>query len=291
MNTTEDNWYENIEHYNLGRFSAEQAALFEAAMRADEDLAAAVRAQRTEWEMQELLAENLLRAQIKERMAGQPDTPEGKGNWTKYWKYGLLVLLLLGALVFFVFNRSGEQIPAVEQQPEQEMPAPKTTPAPAPENAAPKTQKPVADDKKQPDLRQLAMASYRVPEGISGIRGLAENDTLTLAAQAFEAKNYNRVLLLLSKLPENDRQEALSLRAHAQFGAKNFAAAAREFSELEAGGIYRREAQWFGLLSRMAAPGADKSALKKELEVIRQTANHPYQKEAGTLMRSAFPSQ
>jgi len=288
MNTSEYNWYENIEQYNLGHLSAEQAAQFEAAMQADEGLAAAVRAHRTQWEMQELLAENLLRAEIRQRMAGQTNLPKATTGWTKYWKYGLPALLLLGALAFFIFKKSGEQIPPVQQQPEPEIQAPKTEPAPVPENTVPKTQTPVAGAKKQPDPRQLAMANYRVPEGLTGIRGPADNDTLTLAAQAFTAKNYGRTLLLLSELPENDQQEALSLRAHAHFGAKNYVAAGRDFSALEAGGIYRREAQWFGLLSRMAAPGADKAALKKELEVIRQTANHPYREAAERLMQSAF---
>jgi hypothetical protein len=289
MNT---DWYELIEKYNLGHLPAAQAAQFEAAMQADPALAAAVRTQRAEWEMQELLAENLLRAQIRERMAGPPDVPEATDTWRnrliKYWKYGLPVLLLLGALFFFVFKKSGEQIPAIQQQPEPEMQAPKTEPAPVPENTAPKTSTPVADAKKQPDLRQLAMASYRVPEGISGVRGPADNDTLTLAAQAFTARNYGRTLLLLSELPENDLQEALSLRAHAHFGAKNFAAAARDFSELEAGGIYRREAQWFGLLSRMAIPGADRIALKTDLGNILMIADHPYRNDAAILMKSAF---
>ena len=288
-------WYEHIEKYNLGHLPAAQAAQLEAAMQADPELAAAVRTQRTEWEMQELLAEKLLRAQIRERMAEPPDVPEapdaGRNGWIKYWKYGLLLFLLLGALAFFVFKKSGEQIPAIQQQPGPDMQAPKTDPDPVPENVAPQTTTPVAGTKKQPDLRQLALASYRVPKGIAGIRGPAENDTLTLAAQALAAENYGHTLLLLSELPENDQQEALSLRAHAHFGAKNFVAAARDFSDLEAGGIYRREAQWFGLLSRMAVPGANKAVLKKELEIIRQTANHPYREAAEKLMQSAFSNQ
>ena len=295
MNTTEHNWYESIEQYNLGHLSAEQAARFEAAMQADEELAAAVRAHRTAWEMQELLAENLLRARIRERMAGQPDMPgtadTGWNRLTKYRKYGLPVLLLLGALAFFVFKKSGEQVPAVRQQPIQEMPAPENPPAPAApanENPVPQTQKPVAGSKKQPDLRQLAMAGYRVPEGLSGIRGQDEGDNLSKATEAFFQKKYRQALGLLEPLPENDRQEALSLRAHAHFGAGDFQAAARDFAELEAGGIYRREAQWFGLLSRMAVPGADIDALKKELEAVRQTANHPYREAAEKLMQSAF---
>lgn len=146
---------------------------------------------------------------------------------------------------------------------------------------------PVAGSKKQPNLRQIALANYRVPDGLSGIRGASDKDTLTLATKAFFEKNYGRVLFLLSNLPENDGQEALSLRAHANFGAGNFASAARDFEGLELGGIYRREAEWFGILSQLASPearpGSDKNLLKNDLEKIRQMSNHPFQKEAEKL--------
>lgn len=282
----ESNWYESIEAYNLGLMSAEQAVQFEAAMQIDDELAAAVRAHRMEWEMQELFAENLLRAEIRQRFLEpprEPDIPPKNRSWlTKNWKYALPALLILGGAGFFIFKNT----PAPTEALPQNAPGP-TAPAPDTHQSAP-PEKPIAQqptlDPPATDSRRLALAAYRVPESLSGVRGTAgDTDTLTLASKAFSQKNYRRALLLLSKLPDDDQQEALSLRAHAHFGAGDFAAASRDFSDLEKGGVYRREAQWFGLLARMAAPGADKNLWMKELDSIRQQPVHPYQQQAERL--------
>jgi len=286
MNT---DWYELIEKYNLGQLPAAQAAQFEAAMQADEGLAAEVRAHRTEWEMQELLAENLLRAEIRQRLTDLPDRATKPNKFAKYWKYLLPLLLLLGTTAYFIFLKQYNPTPQQPAQEPQENPVQENTPtSPLPENTAPKTQKPIAETPKQRDMRQLALAAYRAPDGLSGIRGANDDDALSLATKAFSEKNYRRVLELLEALPEDDRQEALSLRAHAHFNTGNFQSASRDFSELKAGGIYRREAEWFGILSRMAVPGADRAALKTELEQILKNADHPYLNDATALMKSAF---
>lgn len=283
------NWYKSIEDYNLGLMSVEQTSQFEAAMRADEELAAAVRAHRAEWEMQELFAENLLRAEIRQRFLEsppEPDIPPKDRSWlSRNWKYALPALLILGGAGFFIFKNK----PAPTEALPPNAPAP-TAPAPDTGQPAPPerpiAQQPVSDPPAT-DSRRLALAAYRVPDGLSGVRGAAgDADTLTLASKAFSQKNYRRALLLLSKLPDSDQQEALSLRAHAHFGAGDFAAASRDFADLEAEGIYRREAQWFGLLARMASPGADKKVWLKQLEAIRQQPAHPYQREAKQLWKN-----
>ena len=287
----ESNWYESIEKYNLGLLPAEQAAQLEAAMRTDEALAAAVRAHRAEWEMQELFAENRLRADIRQRFMEsppEPGIPKNHWNWLyRNWKYALPALLILGGAGFFIFKNT----PAPTEALPQNAPAP-TAPAPDSRQPAP-PEKPIAQqpvpDPPATDSRRLALAAYRVPEGLSGVRGAAgDTDTLTLASRAFAQKNYRRTLLLLSKLPDGDQQEALSLRAHAHFGAGDFAAASHDFSDLGKGGVYRREAQWFGFLSRLAMPGTNKDLLKNELDAIRQQAQHPYQKEAATMWKQLF---
>ncbi len=285
----ESNWYESIEAYNLGLMSAEQAAQLEAAMRADEELAAAVRAHRMEWEMQELFAETLLRADIRQRFLEPPPEsgiPKNHWNWLyRNWKYALPALLILGGAGFFIFKNT----PAPTEALPQNAPAPT---APAPDTRQPASpEKPIAQqpapDPPATDSRRLALAAYRAPESLSGVRGTAgDTDTLTLASKAFAQKNYRRALLLLSKLPDSDQQEGLSLRAHAHFGAGDFAAASRDFSDLGKGGIYRREAQWFGLLARMATPGADKKVWLKQLDSIRQQPTHPYQREAKQLWKN-----
>jgi hypothetical protein len=207
MNTGMD-WYSYIEAYNLGQLPAELKAQFEAAMRDDEALKAAVATQRTEWEMQELMAENLLRSQIQQQFETIGAPPgEGLSWWAKNWKYILTAMALLIVAIFFVFqapkktqetptevlpqNPKGDSLPSAQApiaQTPQELPA---------ENAS-----------NVRERRQLAKASYRVPESLSGVRGQSEEDTLAMASKAFFDKKYRLVVALLTNLPENETQDS-----------------------------------------------------------------------------------
>lgn len=287
---------ERIEKYNLGHLSGTELEQFEADMRADPGLAQAVREHRTAWEVGELLAEERLREQIRARLPTAPSPPE-EPTRLKSRKYALpaLLLCLLGAAVFFMLKNKQDTAP---HEPAQNLPAPQNSPEKTPSEAqppspetqqpetAPKPSAPIAQAPKQPVLRTLALANYRVPDGLSGIRGTDDGDLLSRAAQAFFEKKYTRTLDLLKNLPENDRQEALSLRAHAHFGAAHFAAAAHDFSDLEKGGVYRREAQWFGVLARLAANPTDGAAALRDLEAIVRDSTHPYQRPAEALKRA-----
>ena len=271
--------YELIEDYNLGRLKPPQLEQFEAAVATDPALATAVATQRAEWEMRELLAENALRAQIRQGFAEQPPS-----LWiTRNWKWLLPVLLCLGAAGFIFYRNTpapaGTLPPAV---PPSAVPA-DTVSTPQVPPSAPPPQQPNDRDKNMPDPRIYAMAAYEIPESLSGMRGANTEDTLGLAQTAFAEKNYRKVVSLLAVLPPDERQEALNLRAHARFGLQRFADAARDFSELEKGGIYRREAQWYGLLARVATPSAKRNEWTKDLDAIRNDGTHPYRKQANDL--------
>jgi len=281
-------WYQYIEPYNLGKLPTELNAQFEAALQTDEALAAAVATQRTEWEMQELMAENLLRAQIREEFATRGAKPvDGLNWWPRNWKYVLTAMIVLIVAVYCVF-RALEKTPTVPVLPEN--PSGESTPPIQAPNLgraqAPPPEIPSEDAAKTRGLRQLAMARYQVPESLSGVRGQTDEDTLALATKAFFEKKYRVVLQLLTTLPENETQEALSLRAHAHFNAGNYSAASRDFSTLESGGIYRREAEWFGLLARMAMPDSDKKAIDAELNKIRKQPNHRFARDAEKLWKA-----
>ena len=285
MNTGK-NWYSYIEAYNLGQLPAELKAPFEAAMRDDEALKAAVATHRTEWEMQELMAENLLRSQIRQQFETN-GTPPGGGQhwWTKNWKYILTAMIILIVAVYGILQTSKKtpETPA-ENQP-QNSPVDTTTSAQVPIAQTPEAV-PVEDAPKTPDRRQLAMASYRIPESLSGVRGQSDEDTLALATKAFFDKKYRMVVRLLTNLPEAETQDALSLRAHAYLNAGNYTAASRDFLALEKGGIYRREAEWYGLLARMAMPNVDQKVVALELDKIRRQPNHPFAGDAEKLWRA-----
>lgn len=282
---TRDNWYSYIEAYNLNQLPAELRAQFEAAMRDDEALQAAVATHRAEWEMQELMAENLLRSQIREQFdtLGAPSTG-GQTWWTKNWKYILTAVIVLIVAVYCIFQATKKTPETPVQNLPQNSPI-DTTPSVRVPIAQNPQEVPMENVPKAPDRRQLAMASYRVPESLSGVRGPSSEDTLALAAKAFFDKKYQTTFRLLTNLPENETQDALSLRAHAYFNAGNYAAANRDFLALEKGGIYRREAEWYGLLARLAMPNADQKAIEMELNKIRRQRNHPFAGEAEKLWR------
>ncbi len=266
--------YTLIEDYNLGRLAPPLLEAFEAAMKTDAALAAAVQAHRVEWEAQEMLAENVLRAQIRQAFAEKPPRTQ---HWLlKNWQWTALTLLFLGIAGVLFFQKT----------PPEALPG-NTTPSslptdtvPARDTLAPKPNVPELQPPQPLDPRKYAMAAYRLPDELTTTRGEDTEDTLAQANKAFIEKNYRRVLQLLATLPEDERQEALVIRAHAQFGAGRYADAARDFADLEKGGIYRREAQWFGVLAQMAAKGSDQKLWMKELEKIRKESGHPYRKQA-----------
>ena len=273
-------YYDQLDDYHLGKLPAAEVAAFEAALENDPALAIALREHRLEWEARELLAEQQLRAQIRRAFAEQTTIPPRSGAKT-VWKWAALglLLLLLGAGMYFLRKTRAASSPAPINVPRQ-------TPPPVPElekESAPPP--PIANTPATPSSRQLALAAYHVPEGLSQTRGAQTTDTLGLAQAAFARKKYDQVIRLLAVLPEDDTQEALSLRAHAKFAAGQFAAAQRDFKALETCGIYRREAQWFGLLAEMATTGTDPSAWESRLQTIRKDPKHPFQQAAEKLWK------
>jgi hypothetical protein len=125
-----------------------------------------------------------------------------------------------------------------------------------------------------------------MPESLSGLRG-QDGDAVSQAGTAFLDKKYRQVVQLLTPLPDDLQQEALALRAHAKFLAKEYKAAADDFAELEAGGIYRRDAEWFGLLAKMATGNFGKKELRKQLDAIRSNEKHPHKAAADALNEKA----
>ncbi len=285
MNTGAD-WYPYIEAYNLDQLPAGLKAQFEAAMREDEGLYAAVTTHRAEWEMQELMAENLLRSQIREQFEIN-GAPPGKAQYwvVKNWKYILTAMSVLFIAVYCILYVLKKSPGTPGQNLRQDSPV-DTVPSTSVPMAQHPQKIPAENTPKTPDRRQLAMASYRVPESLSGVRGQTNEDTLVLAKSAFFDKKYQTAFRLLTNLPENETQDALSLRAHAYFNAGNYAAASRDFSALEKGGIYRREAEWFGLLARLAMPNSDIKAMALDLDKIRRQPNHPFAGDAEKLWRA-----
>jgi len=285
------NWYNVIETYNLGKMHAPQRAQFEAAMADDPALAQAVQQHRIEWEAGELLAEKALRAQIRQLMREQADKP---GSWFSInWKWALLVTTIMAAGAAVIFKNKQPVAPAVQYP--SNSPLGKDSIPPTPPSFATQEHRdtpigkpvnpPVAGRKIAGGVKAMALAAYQSSESFSQVRSLAgENDSLSLAQEAFAKKDYRLALRYLSSLPLDSRQEGLSLRGHSHFLAGDYAAASNDFSELRAGGVYIRDAQWFGLLATIATPGADKNNWMKRLDAICLDKKHPFQKDAAALL-------
>ena len=149
-------FYEADDHSKL---PAELKAPFEAAMRDDEALKAAVATHRTEWEMQELMAENLIRSQIREQFEtiGAPNGNGGLDWWTKNWKYILTAVIVLIVAVYCILQISKKAPETPSQNLPQNSPI-DTTPSVRVPIAQNPEKVPVEDVPKAPDGRQLAMA-------------------------------------------------------------------------------------------------------------------------------------
>ncbi len=256
-------------------------------MAADPAFAQEVRLRRIEWESLELLAEKNLRAQIRQSVAEHQ--PENKPPFFRKWRLPLAALALLTtAVVLFFLNRTPitqapKQAPATLPQKDSIPTPPDTTTVRQPDSPAIKP--PAAPlKKKEPAYQAIALAAYTTPESLAEVRGSVEpGDTLSLAQEAFARKDYRQVINLLASLPENSRQEAVQIRAHAYFILGNYASSGNDFAALIKGGLYRRDAEWFGLLSGLAGQVGDKKDLMAQLDKIRSDEKHPWQKEAGDL--------
>lgn len=267
MNTS---YYNQIDDYHLGKLSAEEAKAFEAASASDPALAKALHDRRLEWEAQELLVEQQLRAQIRAEWATQTIPPPAHRRW---WRWGLL-LLMLGA--GFVYWRHPQSPPKTLPTP----PAPPTQTQENEQQTPTVTPPPIAQEETKPSRQQLALAAYQVPTGLTQTRGEDATDTLGLAQAAFSEKKYGRVIQWLTPLPAENAQDALLLRAHAQLASGKYAAARRDFNALEAGGIYRRDAEWFGVLAQMADDRTGQLTWLITLQAIKNDSRHPHQTAA-----------
>lgn len=284
-----EDWYAHIEDYNLGKLPVPLLEQFETAMANDSLLAQAVAQHRTEWEAAELLAEKVLRAQVREQFGDIHN--KSKAGFIKNWQWLLLLFLVFSAATVLLIKYSKpdtpQEEPGLNQDSVKDSVAKVPTPGFALENSdsiAAETNLPkVPVRKSAPKIRALALAAYQIPAGLTQLRSAGEGDTLSLAQDAFANKDYRLVLQYLASLPPDSRQEGLSLRGHAHFLLGAYAEASKDFSALQAGGVYLREAQWFGLLADMAQQDTYKKGSSVRLDAIRTDKHHPWQKDAQAL--------
>lgn len=279
-----------IDDFVLGRLSPADRQRFEAAMAADPALQDAVWQRRITWESEELLAEKALRAQIRQAFLENETGNSTPKNTKKWWPLLLVAaaLAITGWLLFDaqtskpVPSKQPDTAPSPTGQPHPVAPPPSQAPADSVPASLPP--RPVAQQDNKSNYQVLALSAYQLPEQLTGTRGdTASDDTVSLAAAAFSQKNYRQVVRLLAVLPQSSKQEALSLRAHARFLMGNYAAAKTDFALLLDGGVYQRDAEWYGLLAALSQPSPNLKAALKQLDGIRKDVNHPYKDAAQAL--------
>ncbi len=300
-----DNQKGKIESYVNGSMDEASKSAFEAELRENPVLATETAVFKTEWEIREMLIENQLRNDIDAIYAQyQPQSvaaekPRKKNLW---WLALFIALGLVGTIYTLTLKDKVEVQPEntnqqqggyadgqIDETPtelpestekegvtaEDEVPIEKT------ETSTP-AQTPV--QKVKLDLSALALAAYESPEGLLASRGTSSSENYDKAIDAFIARNYREAADLLKTLPEDEEQEALALRAHASFKSSDFTRAIQDFQALKDGGIYRRDAEWYGLLARMAVKQGSRDVWKTELEKMANNPSHPYNKKAGKLL-------
>lgn len=281
-----------IEKYILGKLSNEDRIQFELAMASEPDLEQKVHLRRIEWELEELLAEKVLRQQLGEEFE-KHDHGQNIRKRNLWVVIGLAIISALVWLVYFVVNKptatSKQNIEVDFEEIVPEIISPMaidTSEDISTDTLIPQTKTiEYAQIDRKAQIGEMALASYTSPEGIIETRSELDENT-TLALEAYKQKNYLKVIQLLKSISEDDEAELWSLRAHANFGAKKYQSANNDFNTLALGGIYKKEAEWFGLLSGMAAGTVSERSIKNKLKQMLTDQNHPYKKEAANLLKN-----
>ncbi|HOY14389.1 MAG TPA: hypothetical protein PLY70_14670 [Saprospiraceae bacterium] len=284
-----------IEAYVQGKLAGEELVQFEQMIGQDAALKELVAVKFAERDVLETMAANLLRQQILEEYKHIEPSPVRKKN--AYLSYVLLGILLLASLIYYKVNIEKEELTTGYAQEKEDnadqandLPLVKTPEIiedqPSKGVDLPKVKIPDVTLPIKIDFKKVIRAAYSIPVALLQTRGDSDEGAYNTAIKAFEQKNYSKVLELLKSLPEEEEQEALSLRAHAYFNLGKYKEALSDFRSLQEGGIYKREGEWYGLLAAIAINGEKDPSWQKDLDLILKNVNHPFYKEALQLSKA-----
>jgi len=295
MNT--NNWNETIDAYLAGKLSGAEKQSFEQAVATNNDLAMEFEIFKLENTAKELLIEEDLRRQMDEWESAMPpatDQTSEKKNGRNGYRWGGLGFLLVVAGLAAWWLVSKPPTPDMNKLPAHQ-PTLRTE-----EYVPPKSGSPVAEEEGKPTKNQppkeeqsripksnnrelLAMADeLHDPYDASGVRGDGEDTASVIqkAAVAYTEKDFKKVVNLLQNPSEDDRTEALKLRAHAYFQLKSYSKAATDFKELTSSFSYKYNAEWNLLLSYLAQLPKQQAAFDTLLNQIVGNVEHPFNAQA-----------
>lgn len=288
--------YDQIEAFLTGHLAGNELELMKNAIANDPDLAQEIELRRLEFEVSEALIAQNIRDQIHRLRTPEitSNTPAVTGFKFRRLLWMIAGLLSITAISVYWCNRPITQIvppvvPPVPSVQDQKPPILQGDPAPqANKDQNPSGPEPVSKPHANQSInRQLAMATelYHKPE-IETLRGTAPagGDVFETAVTAFEKQDYKAVIAALQNFPGTDPKwmRALTLRAHAQYNLKRFAAASKTFSTISDSNIlpWSEEADWYALLALLADGKAETAAFRTRLEKICSEHGHPHEDEA-----------
>lgn len=134
----------------------------------------------------------------------------------------------------------------------------------------------------------LAQAQYQKPDFGDEIRGSEQvgQDWLIKARRALHEGRFQAAISALQQAPEAYANDAAYLRAHALFGLKKYAEAARVFQTLQTSIRYREAAEWYGTLALLPDYNQNKPLIIKQLNKIARDQGHAYRQNAAALLKS-----
>lgn len=286
MMTADEQRHERVRAYLQHELSEQERNLFEQDLASDEALREALRLQRLEEEMGELLVETELRSLLARFQASPEQPPSARSR--RNWAWIIPFLLLGGAAVYLLLRQpDGEpDMPVAPQVEEPQSPAvpPATKPSPPPAQA-PSELSPVASAPAGPIAIQYILEAYRLPSHLSlSLKAEpkeADTTALGLAVQALNKGELREAIALSSK---SGSAEALDVLGHALFQNGQYAEAERAFQRLLpiSPGITKDRAEWYLALSLLAQ--GKSSARPLLLQMAAPERYHTYQEEAGQLL-------
>lgn len=174
-----------------------------------------------------------------------------------------------------------------EEKPIQSIDSTKTEKLARPERTLPQQGK--IQPENQTQYLALAETAYQPFDG--GIRGTEYQDTATLsnlekAEIYYSEARLQEVIHLLQNPDQDQRTEALKLRAHTYFQLRQFNKSASDFEELtKISPLYQFDAEWNLLLSYLAQLPKTQAQFNILLNKITSDPNHPFAKKANELQR------
>ncbi|MCC7245148.1 MAG: hypothetical protein IT269_05690 [Saprospiraceae bacterium] len=275
--------YEKIEDYLEGQLNKADQQNFESSLKQDEELRHTVEQHR---EMTAQLDAMRIRQKVKSALAEQHTdaAPMRPTMYSNVWAIAAALTALAAAIWFFMPEKQIPDAGIAQQQPLPEPPTSTTTP-PANESSNP-SNTPVEHDRRE-QLIALARTNYELPSGtfIRDISsGGAPESTLTQAANAFDRRQYNKVLQLIGTNQEADKDDtARFLRAGARFQMGQYATAKEDYEKLADSFQFKHEARWSLILCYVAL---DQTAeAKKMLKAMQADPDAPFRTKAIALLK------